>query len=488
MNNLSRSTWSGPSAANRIEPEVRRAPRPLGLLSLLLTLSLLAVSCSTTTTVSNTEGPTTTEDVTRTIPEEMTTSTARPTTSTSIDLGPLPDPIWADEPLVLQPIVELIEPIAIAHRSGDDDIWIAEREGRIRRVRRRLENNGRLETIELMNTVALDIRSEISTQGEGGLLGFDFSTDGKLIYVSYTNTDGNSVIAEYRIGPTVTEPSSKRILLEVDQPFTNHNGGQITIGPDGYLYVAFGDGGSGGDPERNGQDRTTLLGSILRIDPTIPGEDLPYTIPAGNPFVEDEPYLPEIWLWGVRNPWRFSFDLDGGDLWIADVGQNEIEEVNYLQNSRQFPAGRGANLGWRILEGDEFFDGDTLPADYVPPIFTYPNGSGRCSVTGGYVYRGDYVPNLQGVYLFGDYCSGEVFAIERLEDGRAIVGQLTFDEQLSELVSFGQTADGEIYVMERSGMVWRIQPPGLRRPTTERISDGNRVDDTADAEADDENS
>lgn len=453
-----------------------RGRRSCRLLATLSSLALVAASCSTST-VSNSQGPTSTEAITRTIPEEMTTSTARPTTSTSVDLGPLPEPLWGEEPLALQPIVELIEPIAMANRSGDDDIWIAEREGRIRRVRRRVENGGRQETVELMDTVALDIRSEISTQGEGGLLGFDFSTDGKLIYVSYTNTEGNSVVAEYRVGPTVTEPNSERILLEVDQPFTNHNGGQVTVGPDGFVYFALGDGGSGGDPEGNGQNLNSLLGSILRIDPTTPGEDLPYTNPAGNPYVDSDTGLPEIWLWGVRNPWRFSFDSDTGDLWIGDVGQNEIEEINYFENSRQFPAGRGANLGWRVLEGDNFFDGDTVPVDYAPPIFTYANGDGRCSVTGGYVYRGEFVPNLEGVYLFGDFCSGEIFALERLDDGRAIVGELTFDRQITELVSFGQTADGEIYVLERSGMVSRIQPPGLKKPKTERLVDGRPIED-----------
>ena len=402
-----------------------------------------------------------------------TGGTAAPTSSsttvaTSADSQPdepattvpeqLPEPAWAGVEFVLEPIAETDQGLAMATRSGDDHLWLAERDGRVRIMERNGSADGDQETLQLRDDAALDISNRVGTDGEGGLLGLDFSADGSLLYVSYTDTDGTSVIAEYGMDGDTVVDDSERVLLEVEQPFSNHNGGQITIGPDGFLYIALGDGGSGGDPLGSGQDTATLLGSILRIDPTRPTADTPFGIPAGNPFVDQPDGRQEIWLYGVRNPWRFSFDADTGDLWIGDVGQGEIEEIDFLAATADQPAGRGANLGWNILEGERPFSGEEPPPDLIGPIAWYGHDNGRCSVTGGYVYRGGRIEELTGVYLFGDFCSGEVFGLRRFADGRTTQAPVTFDGDLGQIVSFGQGPGNELYVFESGGTLYRIQP------------------------------
>ena len=402
----------------------------------------------------------------RTIREEAPTTSTTGFTTTA-DLGPLPDPAWIEVEFELQPIAETDEALAITTRPGTDDLWIVEREGRVRVIQRRVSLDDKLEALKLLNTVVLDVTDKVSTDGEGGLLGLAFSINGQLLYVSYTDNNGDSVVAEYEMDLVTALERTERILLEVEQPYSNHNGGQITVGPDGFLYVALGDGGSGGDPLGSGQDTSTLLGSILRIDPLEPTDDLPYRIPEDNPFVGSRGQRNEIWAYGLRNPWRFSFDVRTGDLWIGDVGQALWEEVDFLAAGAE-PAGRGANLGWNILEGDQPYDSDTpddvrAPQGYVPPVHTYAHEGGRCSITGGYVYRGDQIEVLQGVYVFGDYCTGELFGLQRLDDGRLVHGPITVRRALGQVVSFGEGPEQELYVLEADGTVSRLQIRGWER-------------------------
>ncbi len=441
---------------------------------ILLTFAMLGSACIAADEVSTGPGATAEATTTitrpatsvlRTIPEEASTTTLESSTTVGEELGPPPDPQWREQDMELLQLATLEFPIAMASRSGGDDLWIAERPGRVRQIQRRTSLEEDEQSFRLMNTVVLDISDKVSTAGEGGLLGIAFSLNGQKLYASYTNNDGTSVVAEYEMGAINAFPETERILLEVPQPFSNHNGGDITFGPDGFLYVGLGDGGSGGDPEANGQNPETLLGSILRIDPAAQTDGLNYRVPADNPFAggtldDGTPGRAETWLWGVRNPWRFSFDAELGDMWIGDVGQNELEEITVLRNGAE-PAGKGANLGWRTLEGDRFFDGDENPAHYAPPLFTYDRSNGRCSVTGGYVYRGDQNRSLNGVYVFGDYCTGEVFGLQGLEDGRIVVANLRLNRTPAELVSFGQGPEGEIYVLEAAGQVSLIRRAGF---------------------------
>lgn len=341
-------------------------------------------------------------------------------------------------------------PIALIARPGSDDLWVAEREGRVLQLRR--DGDG----FDLLSDPALDIAGSVGVEGEGGLLGLTFSDDGQRLYVSYTDNNGDSVIAEYAMDGDRADPDSARILLTLEQPFSNHNGGQIERGPDGLLYVAFGDGGNGGDPLNSGQDTSTLLGAILRIDPENPGGEAAYGIPADNPFADGNGGRPEIWLYGVRNPWRFSFDRANGDLWIGDVGQNAVEEVTFLPADGGL-AGRGANLGWRLVEGDQPFEGGRAPADHAAPIHTYGRDGGACSVTGGYVYRGQLIPELTGAYIFADFCVGQILALRDLGDGSILVGDVVTDRSVGRIVTFGEDADGEIYVLAPGGSINRLE-------------------------------
>ncbi|MEL7158744.1 MAG: PQQ-dependent sugar dehydrogenase, partial [Actinomycetota bacterium] len=277
--------------------------------------------------------------------------------------------------------------------------------------------------------------------------------DGERLYLHYTKRNGDNVISEFPVPAATNEAGAERVLLEVPEPYSNHNGGDLTFGPDGHLYIGLGDGGAGGDPEQNGQDLTTLLGAILRIEPTANG-DQAYTVPADNPYADGVEGRPEIWTWGLRNPWRFSFDAATGDLWIADVGQNLMEEINRLPADSG--GGRGANLGWNRLEGTLAFAGDP-PDEHVLPIFEYDHNDGRCSVTGGFVYRGGTLPVLDGVYLYADYCVAGIAGLATAGNDAPRVAELNLDRRPANVISFGQGPDGEIYVMEAEGAVSRIQ-------------------------------
>ena len=336
----------------------------------------------------------------------------------------------------LETVAELNEPIALAVRDGDDALYIAERSGTVRVIRG--------------GTVAgqpvLDITDRVSAGGERGLLGIAFSPDGNELYASYTNTAGDSRVDAYPMAGEVAQLDGRRELLAVEQPYANHNGGNIAIGRDGMLYLGLGDGGSGGDPQDNGQNAATLLGKMVRIDPRDGAA------PPDNPFVDREGFAPEIYALGLRNPWRFSFDRDTGDLWVGDVGQNSIEEITTT------PAGQaaGSNFGWNRYEGSQPFSGDGDIENGVLPHVEYPTGVEGCAVTGGYVYRGEAIPGLRGAYLYSDYCGDFVRAI-RVE-GPRVTDRADLGLDVSEIASFGEDADGELYLLSLAGRVDRIVP------------------------------
>ena len=384
-------------------------------------------------------------------PDSTTSSTAPPVEATldSIQLG-------------IEEIAELDEPVAFAARPGSPDLYIAEKGGRVRLIVVEEDEPGEGEgkpTYQLQTTPLLDISDEVINEGERGLLGMAFSSDGRKLYLDYTRQpDGHTVVLEYTLGDgKQIDDDSRRELLFVEQPFANHNGGHLAVGPDGYLYVSLGDGGDGGDPFGHGQDTTTLLGSILRIDPEGGAEGGPaYAIPPGNPFADGEDGAPEIWLYGARNPWRFSFDTATGDLWVADVGQDELEEINRLPAAGGFDAGQGDNLGWDQMEGTHAFDGGENPPGAVLPIFEYGRDQG-CSVIGGYVYRGEDIPGLQGTYLYSDFCGSGVRGLQ--VDGDTVIDSRTWDLAIDQEYSFGQGDDGELYVLLAGGRVVKLVAP-----------------------------
>jgi glucose/arabinose dehydrogenase len=338
-------------------------------------------------------------------------------------------------------VAALEQPVAMAVRPGDDNVlYVLEQVGRVRAIR-----DGRLDP-----TPVVDISGEVTAGGEQGLLGLAFSPDGRYLYLAYTDRDGNHQVSELTMGGRQADPGSERSLLHFEDPFPNHNGGQLAFGPDRRLYVAFGDGGSGGDPLGNGQSLDTLFGKILRIDPR-PSGGRPYGIPSDNPFVGREGARGEIWDYGLRNPWRFSFDAATGDLWIGDVGQNTYEEVDHE------PAGEGGrNYGWNRREGLHPYDGGDRPDGAVDPVIEYGRAGGACTVIGGFVYRGQRIRGLRGAYLYGDYCAGWVRAA-RVSDGR-VTTERDLGLSIPSLSSFGADSDGELYAMSLTGDLYRIAP------------------------------
>ena len=367
-----------------------------------------------------------------------TTTTTDPTTTTEAEL-PAGDPTAAS--IALEVVVELQQPIdAVVAPNGE--WWIAERPGRVVVVDP--ESGAVGDTV-----VAID--DETRAAGERGLLGL--AVDETALYVNFTDGVGNTRIDAFVLDDA-GRPGERISLLTIEQPFGNHNGGSLAIGPDGHLYIGVGDGGGGGDPLDAGQDPTQALGSILRIDPTL-GAERPYVTPDDNPYGDDGT-VAEIFLTGVRNPWRFAFDPVTGDLWVADVGQNAWEEITLLLAANG--GGRGANLGWNLREGVEPFAGDR-PTGNVDPVFVYgregtPSG---CSVTGGEVYRGTAVPELRGAYLFGDYCTAALWAIS-VATGEVVFADLAVTVPGGDLVDFAVDPDGELVALSLGGAVVRIVP------------------------------
>ena len=303
-------------------------------------------------------------------------------------------------------------------------------------------------------TVFLDIRERVSDRGEEeGLLGIafdpDYATSGHL-YLYYTaSAPRRSVVSRFSVrpdDPNHADPASERIILQVPQPFPNHNGGMLAFGPDGFLYIGLGDGGSAGDPGGNGQNLDTLLGSILRIDPRSPGDGRGYSIPPDNPFVGRESFREEIWAYGLRNPWRFSFDAETEQLWAGDVGQNRYEEVDIIRPGR--------NYGWNVMEGLHCFAPACDQTGLELPVIEYPLTGGNCAVTGGYVYRGSRLPSLYDAYVYGDFCSGRIWALRH--DGQGITEHLMLADTDLRIPSFGEGAAHELYILSFHGTIYRL--------------------------------
>ncbi len=336
-------------------------------------------------------------------------------------------------------------PVHLTAPRSDARLFIVEQAGRIRVV----ENGA------LLPTPFLDITDRVSSGGERGLLSMAFHPSyaaNGFFYVNYTDRNGDTRIERYRVGAdrNRADPASAKLILGVAQQFPNHNGGLVVFGPDGKLYVGMGDGGSGGDPQGHGQNRATLLGDILRID--VDAGD-PYGIPADNPYVGQSASRGEIWASGVRNPWRFSFDREAGLLYVADVGQSALEEINVV------PAGSGGlNYGWNVMEGSRCYrpaEGCTRTG-LVVPVLEYGHAEG-CSVTGGYVYRGSRIPALRGHYFYSDFCRGWIRSF-RHQGGQALDPREWEVGDVDNVLSFGEDAAGELYVLSTNGRVYRIVP------------------------------
>ena len=333
-------------------------------------------------------------------------------------------------------------PVYLTH-AGDERLFVVEQGGLIRIV----ENGAILEE------PFLEVAALLNTSGlERGLLGMAFHPDyaeNGWFFVNYTAAgSGANTVARYiRLDANHADPASAEIILSVEDRYPNHNAGQLAFGREGYLYVGMGDGGSANDPHGNGQNSGVLLGKMLRLD--MDG-DLPYEIPEDNPFVDDNRFRPEIWAFGLRNPWRYSLDRATGDLYIADVGQFLWEEINI----QPADSPGGENYGWSVYEGNHPFSGESPPPDMVTPIAEYSHSDG-CSVTGGYVYRGDTLPELQGAYFYGDWCTGVAWTTRRDESGAWQTS--VFMNTGRQISSFGEDELGELYLLDHNGTVLRLE-------------------------------
>lgn len=347
-------------------------------------------------------------------------------------------------------------PVHVTHAGdGSGRIFVVEQAGRIR-----ILDNGLVLPTSFLDLASLN-PPRLVAGGEQGLLSVAFPpgfTTKRYFYVNYTRSpDGATVVARYRVSAgdaNIADPASEEVILTIPQPFANHNGGQLAFGPDGYLYIGMGDGGSGGDPLNNAQSPGTLLGKLLRID--VESGTVPYGIPPTNPFLDNADYRPEIWALGLRNPWRFSFDRGTGDLYIGDVGEGAFEEIDFQ------PAGDpgGRNYGWNIMEGDSCYPPGTVGCSRTGlalPVYVYAHTSG-CSVTGGHVYRGSAFPSLQGGFLFGDLCSGRIWGIRK--NGAVWDNALLAEIATLTITTFGEDESGNIYIANyANGELLKIVSP-----------------------------
>jgi glucose/arabinose dehydrogenase len=395
-------------------------------------------AAATTDDVVPSTAPTDTVDTVDTTLVAAATTVAAPTTPAPTE--PLGDPVvgFADQG-------SDDRPVDLAVRPGDDRPYIANQDGTITRF----EGGGFVPVLDLTDLTSAD--------GERGLLGLAFHPTDPLAYVNYTDNDGNTAIAEYAVGADGSiDAGSARIVLQIEQPYANHNGGDLAFGPDGYLYIGTGDGGSANDPERYSLNTASLLGKMLRIDPRAAGSDS-YSVPPDNPFLGVDGARPEVWSVGLRNPWRFSFDAATGDVWMGDVGQDEWEEVSvgWADGSGLNP-GRGLNFGWSAWEGNHRFNEDQPEGEHTPPIHEYAHGDDTgCSISGGTVYRGSAIPALVGWYVYADYCSGQVRALQIAD--RAVVKELVLTETFA-VTNIAADADGELWVLAAEGPVFQIVP------------------------------
>jgi glucose/arabinose dehydrogenase len=331
-------------------------------------------------------------------------------------------------------------PTVVAPRQSK--LYVGERKGTVRLLDRGT----------VVDPPALDITAEVGTAGEGGFLGLAFSPDGRTMYVSYTDTKADSRVVAYTMAGDRADPASKRELLFVKQPAVVHNGGGLVVDAKGFLWVGFGDGGVRTPTGRTtAQDLGTLLGKLVRIDPKPVGSS-PYGIPTDNPYLSRPGARGEIVAYGLRNPWRFSLDRATGDLWIGDVGEAGVEEVDYLPAAS---LAKGANFGWPAFEGPRRFTGEP-PGDHVPPLKSVRHTEGMCAVTGGFVYRGKALPDLVGAYAYADLCTGEVSYLGQA--GGQVTAERSTGKLLDQLVSFGEDADGELYAMSLVGQIWKLVP------------------------------
>jgi len=332
---------------------------------------------------------------------------------------------------------------------GDDRLFIVEKRGVI-------------EILQLDGTTNptpfLDIQSIVLTPGgnydERGLLGLAFHPDyinNGYFYVNYIDNFGNTQISRFSVStsdPNIADPDSEFQILEVEQPYANHNGGCLRFGPEGYLYIGLGDGGSAGDPENRSQNLQTLLGKMLRIDIDNTEGSTNYAVPSNNPFVGDPNALDEIWSYGLRNPWRFSFDSETDELWIGDVGQGSIEEID-----RAAAGVSGQNYGWRCYEGNQEYNTSGCPMEFdlTFPVAEYSHSGGNCSITGGYVYRGEIYENFLGIYFYADFCSGEIGTIDQSNN------QINHGPYNGSWVSFGEDKNKELYIIDNFGSIYKIE-------------------------------
>lgn len=371
------------------------------------------------------------------------------TPTASITPSPTQLPATLADSLTLKPVIEgaFQKPLYLTH-ANDDRLFVIEQAGVVKII----------EAGNLQETPFLDIRNRVGSNSfEQGLLSIAFHPnfpDDNRLFAYYTDLQGDTYISSFVVRPdnqNLADANSEIKLLSVSQPYANHNGGQLAFGPDGYLYAGFGDGGRANDPLNNGQNPNTLLGTIIRID--INFSQNGYSVPSTNPFLGDDKRRNEIWAWGLRNPWRFSFDRLNGDLFISDVGQNIWEELNF----QAAQSSGGENYGWNIFEGNHCFSQTNCDSSgLVMPIFEYDH-QGHCSITGGYVYRGQQFAQLSGNYFVADYCSGNIWAIVKNEDG-SWTNKSILDTQLV-ISSFGQDVNGELYVLDyKNGSVYQLQP------------------------------
>ncbi len=336
----------------------------------------------------------------------------------------------------------LDSPVYLGAPAADGRLFIVEQAGRIRVVR-----NG-----SLQDQPFLDIRAKVKSGGEQGLLSVAFHpqfAQNGFLFVNYTDVNGDTRVERYQAtaGSDVANANSAKLILTVDQPYSNHNGGLVLFGPDGMLYIGMGDGGSGGDPHANAQNPTALLGKLLRIN--VDAGD-PYAVPADNPYAGQAGYRGEIWASGLRNPWRFAFDRAAQLLYVADVGQNRWEEIDIVAADR-----KGVNYGWNVMEGNHCYLATTCSATgLVTPALEYGHDAG-CSVTGGFVYRGAAVPDLRGTYFYADYCKGWVRSFKYVKG--AVTEQRTWDfGDIGNVLSFGEDAAGELYILSSNGKAYRL--------------------------------
>ena len=406
-------------------------------------------AATTSTAAATTAAPTTA--ATPPSSAAATTAPGEPTPTTGATTGATAAPADTEPPgdpeVTLTKVADLSSPVDLKWRDGDPGLYVVEKEGRIERL------------VDGEPTTVLDVSDLTSEGSEQGLLGLAFAPGGEVAYINYTDNNGDTVISEHPVAAdgTFGTGDSARIVLEIDQPYDNHNGGDLNFGPDGYLYIGMGDGGAGGDPERRATDLSSLLGKVLRIDPAI-AQGQPYTVPPDNPFVGTAGAAPEIWASGLRNPWRFSFDRETGDLWIADVGQNAWEEVDVAPATDGRDAGKGLSFGWSAFEGDARYNEDVSPEGHTPPIATYSHDLG-CSISGGVRVRGGPIPALEGWYVYGDYCSGLMWALEVTGEGADLAAGRTVElPPVASPSAVLAGPNGETYVLSLNGPVYRLDP------------------------------